>query len=302
MPFFLAVFLLTACEEEENEPDHYIASEEFSAGIFYTEYLQEGISFSIETSDSATFSPAEDETTMDISEDGSVTGQYEPGLYWVKINWENGEDDLLPVVVTPYPQEAKNTIYALSHMETEGDNFVVVLRHTNANLGEDIGDDSGIQDWWMSCDPELARQVDDNGRYKAKSIGEGFQRVNMPVSLGISSEFCRAKQTIEFMGLDFPVQIDGRLNHHTHNVSPNSTYSDLEDVILENPQESGVLLVVGHSNLLNDNPYNDLIGEFNMADGFLMKREGDQLNFVGAIPYWYWSLLCDCLQRIKGVE
>ncbi|WPP49167.1 histidine phosphatase family protein [Catalinimonas niigatensis] len=302
LPFFMLFFLLIACEEEDNEPDHYIASEEFSEGIFYTEYHAEGINFSIETTDSATFVPAEDKTTMDISESGNVTGQYEPGLYWVRINWENEESDLLPVVVTPHPQEAKNTIYALSHMEEESDNFILVLRHVNANTGEDVGDESGIQDWWMSCDPDIARQIDDNGKYKAKTIGNNITKVKMPVSLGISSEFCRAKQTFEFMGVEFPVQIDGRLNHHTHNVSPNSTYQNLEDIIIENPQESGVLLIVGHSNLLDDNPYSDLIGDLNMADGFLMKREGEQINFVGAVPFWYWSLLCDCLQRIKGVQ
>lgn len=294
--------LLIACEEEDNEPDHFVESEEFNEGIFYAQYHAEGINFTIETSDSATFSAAEDKTTMDISETGNVTGQYEPGLYWVKVNWENGEEDLLPVAVTPYPEEARNTIYALSHMKDEGDNFILVLRHTNANSGEDVGDASGIQDWWKSCDPAIARQVDDNGKNKAKRIGDNIVKVNMPVSLGISSEFCRAKQTFEFMGVDFPVQIDSRLNHRNHNTSPNSTYHDLEDIILENPQESGVLLIVGHSNLMDDNPYSELIGDFNMADGFLMKRDGEQINFVGAIPFWYWGLLCDCLQRIRGKE
>lgn len=35
------------------------------------------------------------------------------------------------------------------------------------------------------------------------------------------------------------------------------------------------MLIVGHSYSLGDNPFSERIGDFNMADGLLMKREGD---------------------------
>jgi hypothetical protein len=130
----------------------------------------------------------------------------------------------------------------------------------------------------------------DTGRTRSAIVSNAFKNINIPVALGISSEFCRATQTLELLELDFPMQTDGRLNHDTYNTSPEPAYDNLEDIILENPQENGVLIVVGHSNLKDNNPYLDYIHPFSMYDGFLMKREGDQLRFIGYLPFEYWRL------------
>lgn len=288
--FLTVLFLFIACEEQgDTTPDNMITSEEYEEGVFYAKY-DNGIDIEIKTNNPASFSTVPNRNTIDISEMGTAKGDYQPNLYWVKINWENGTEDLLPIIVSNYPQQAEETIHALSEMETDPEGYIIVFRHANADVGEDIGDASGIDEWWKSCDPQLARQIGELGIKRSEYIGEAIKKMNIPISLGISSEFCRARQTLETLELDFPVQIDGRLNHRNHNISPNPAYDDLEDIILENPQENGILIVVGHSNLEDNNPYLDYISPFNMYDGFLMKREEDQVKFVGYLPFEYWYL------------
>lgn len=287
--FSLFFFLLVACEEEDNTPQNQITSEEFSEGVFYSLY-ESGINIEIETNNPATFSPVSGRNTIDISETGSATGDYPPDLYWVNVLWENGQEELLPIVITTHPEDAKNTVQALFEMHTNAENYVLVLRHANADVGEDMSG-SDIPEWWKSCDPQIARQVGERGQVRSKLMGDAFNEAGIPVALGISSEFCRAKQTLEFMELDFPTLIDGRLNHSNYNISTKSAYENMEDIVSETPQGDGLLIIVGHSNLKDNNPYLDSIHPFNMSDGFLMKREGDQLNFIGNLPFEYWRLL-----------
>lgn len=288
--FFVLLLFLAACEEEDNRPDNQLLSEEFAEGVFYAHY-DNGIDITIKTNHPATFSPVSNRNTIDISDSGSVTGDYPPDLYWVNVSWQDGTEELLPILITPHPEQARNTVKALSEMDSDADDYVLVLRHANADVGEDAGPSSSVAEWWKSCDAQLARQIGESGKTRSKLMGDFIKNANIPLALGITSEFCRARQTIEFMEVDVPTQIDGRLNHETYNTSPNAAYDDLVDIVMENPQENGLLVVVGHSNLKDNNPYIDYIHPFNMSDGFLLKREGEQVDFVGFVPFEMWRLI-----------
>lgn len=54
---------------------------------------------------------------------------------------------------------------------------------------------------WTSCDPERMRQLSGEGRESSKKIGEAIRRLGIPVGRVFSSEYCRTRQTAEFMDL-----------------------------------------------------------------------------------------------------
>jgi phosphohistidine phosphatase SixA len=65
--------------------------------------------------------------------------------------------------------------------------------------------DSPVVEWWKSCDPEIARQLNEEGKENSRKIGASIKKLNIPLAGSLSSEFCRAVQTIEFMDLDVEI-------------------------------------------------------------------------------------------------
>jgi broad specificity phosphatase PhoE len=54
---------------------------------------------------------------------------------------------------------------------------------------------------WKSCDARRMRQLSERGRKQARRIGEAIRRLQIPVGRVVSSEYCRARQTAQFMNL-----------------------------------------------------------------------------------------------------
>jgi phosphohistidine phosphatase SixA len=272
-------------------PDNRIVSEDYVDGIFYVAQVDDGYKIQIETTNQALFKANQTRTTFDIDPTGNSDLDLPAGLYWIDYYFMNtpGSVFTLPVLITRYKTKAINTVNFLKHMDAEHEGFILIFRHTEATIGDDIID-SPLPEWWKSCDQNVARQLDDNGKKSALSIGNAIKRLKIPVTSAISSEFCRAVQTIEFMDLGVSVKTDPRLNHENKNES-DPIYEKVFDVIKENPQENGVQIFVGHFNMLKSNPYRDFIRPFGMADGFLMRRHSnEELEFIGSIPFYLWEL------------
>ncbi len=291
--FLIPVFLLFySCGQEETKmPDNRIVSEDYVDGIFYVAHEDDGYKIRIETTNPAVFKANETRTTFDIDPTGNSDLDLPSGLYWIDYYFENtpGTVSTLPVLITPHKTKAINTVKHIKQMETEHEGFVLIFRHTEATLGEDIID-SPLPEWWKSCDPNVARQLDENGKKSALSIGNTIKRLKIPVTSAISSEFCRAVQTIEFMDLGVSVRTDPRLNHENRNES-DPIYENVFDVIKENPQENGVQILVGHFNMLKSNPYREFFRPFGMSDGCLMRRHSNgELEFIGSIPCYMWAV------------
>jgi phosphohistidine phosphatase SixA len=195
----------------------------------------------------------------------------------------------IPVYISNKKDEAIKVVSALKEMSDQSNGFVIVLRHANANVGDDKVN-SEIPSWWKSCDSNVARQLSSLGRSNAKKIGDTIKMLSIPVSATISSEFCRSVQTVENINLGLPIEIDKRLNHENES-NKTVMWEDVFQVIEDNPQESGVLLLVGHYNMLAQNPYRTSIRPFNQSDGFLMKRlPSGNLEFIGSIPVYLWDI------------
>lgn len=77
--------------------------------------------------------------------------------------------------------------------------FVVYFRHaatewSQSDTVEAAGD-------WTSCDGGRIRQLTEAGRQAAARVGAAMRRLAIPVARVLSSEYCRARQTAEGLGL-----------------------------------------------------------------------------------------------------
>lgn len=281
-----------SCVPEKNEEfNNLIVSEAFEDGIFFVEHLENGYNLQIETNNPAVFLPNDNRATIDINPSGTAELDNDPGVYYVDYYFENSPNNIrtLPLLITPNISLARNTVNLLKNLENEHEGYSLVLRHTQARVGDDIVD-SPIPEWWKSCDPEVARQLNEEGKRNSGIIGNAIKKLSIPIGAAISSEFCRAVQTIEFMDLDITFPTDSRLNHENEN--PKSPiYDDVFDIIKESTHTEGILMVVGHYNILEDIPNRDIIRPFDMADGFLMRKTATgELEFTGTVPFYFWLL------------
>lgn len=283
-------FLVFSCSED-NPPVNLIKSADFSEGVFFVGYNETGVNINITTNNPAKFFPSTNKTTFAIEESGTANLVLDQGVYWIDVVWENGEPlrESIPVYVTRNKNEAIDVVEAINEMETKFSGYAFVFRHANASVGVDVVN-SPVPQWWKSCDPGVARQLNDQGKANAKKIGDAFKNLKIPIAGAISSEFCRAVQTFENMGLGLQISLDRRLNHENESQKL-VMWQDAFQTIKDNPKTNGVVMLVGHYNMYDQNPYRTSIRPFNQSDGFLMKlNPGGELEFIGSIPMAMWDL------------
>jgi phosphohistidine phosphatase SixA len=285
----MSLFVIS-CIEEEELTENEIISPDFIEGVFYVEHQDDPYPIKIETNKPAKFLPNSKLQTFEISESGTAQLDLPQGVYWIDCIFEDKPNlvETIPILIMKNKINAVNTVAALRKMSKDGKGYAIVFRHTDARNGNDMVN-STLPEWWKSCDPEVARQMDGNGRNNGGKIGHAIKKLNIPIGLAVSSEFCRAVQTIEAMEIGVPIETDPRLNHENANTD-GPIFEDVFDIIKEN-QTSGVQLLVGHYNMLTGNPYRNLFRPFNMSDAFLMKKNNNGgLDFVGSLPLYLWSL------------
>ncbi|MCL6260443.1 hypothetical protein M3O96_15175 [Aquiflexum sp. TKW24L] len=286
----VSLFFVFSCGED-NPPANQITSTDFAKGVFFAGYNETGVNISIDTNNPAKFYPNTSKNSFAIEESGKASLILNQGVYWIDVVWENGIPlrETIPVYVTRNKDEAIKTVTAINGMATDFSGYVLVFRHTNASVGVDIVD-SPVAQWWKSCDPGVARQLNDVGKANAKKIGDVIKKFKIPIAGAISSEFCRSVQTFENMNLGLQIALDRRLNHENES-NKLVMWADVFQTIKDNPKTNGVLMLVGHYNMYDQNPYRSSIRPFNQSDGFLMKlRSTGDLEFVGSIPMGMWDL------------
>lgn len=286
----LISFSIISCLKQEDTIENEIISSDYIDGVFFVAHQDDPYQIKIETNKPAKFLPNPSRNTFEISEQGSAELDLPQGVYWIDCIFDDTPNfvETIPILIMKNKANAVKTVASLKNMAEENQSYALIFRHTDARLGNDIVN-SPLPEWWKSCDPDVARQMDENGRNNGRKIGNAIKKLRIPISLAVSSEFCRAVQTIEAMALEVPIQTDSRLNHENANTD-GPIYEDVFDIIKEN-QTSGVQLLVGHYNILAGNPHRNLFRPFNMSDGFLMKKTNDgDLEFLGSIPLYLWSL------------
>lgn len=90
--------------------------------------------------------------------------------------------------------------------------YVVFFRHAEANVGSDQPGTGA--DWWKTCDNTKMRQLSPNGMTQSADIGKTIKNLELPIEKIVSSEFCRASQTAQLMGLGVPIETTTDLTYY----------------------------------------------------------------------------------------
>jgi phosphohistidine phosphatase SixA len=286
---FLLVFVCFCSPKDD--PPNQLTSDNVEDGVIFVEHSESGVSFRLKTNNPGKFKPCPKKPTFEISEDGQAAVSLDQGVYWIDIHWANEEPliQTVPVLISRNIEYARKAVTTLKSLKKGGGDFALVFRHADASVGVDKPE-SPVPFWWKSCDPDKARQLNVNGIVRAQRIGKILKQLKMPINKAISSEFCRAVQTLELMELGVPIDLESRLNHENAN-SVTDNFREVFDALNESKPADGVLIACGHFNMLAQNPFRNVIRPFNQMDGFLVKvnQVGDP-ELVGSLPYFIWDL------------
>lgn len=294
----LTNLVFTACEPngEDAPVDFRITSQEFEDGIMIVPISEDvTTSFTIETNLPAEFSkqfPA-DEYEISPSGEFSFSGpNTHINVFFVEVKREGSDIDkkILPVILTNRPQEYRKVVNSLVNFQNQNKELALVFRHMEADVGLD-SEDSGLDEWWTSCDPDVARQLSQSGKNMSLLIGNTIKKLNVPVGQGISSQMCRASQSLESMELGLSILRLKELNPLAE-FDPENAFSRASDFLPDYMSQEEMLLVGAHSNLILGNPFYEQFAFFRMGDGFLLEKGPQgQLELVGGVPNEIWRAM-----------
>jgi phosphohistidine phosphatase SixA len=188
----------------------------------------------------------------------------------------------------------------LQKLPVEDESYAMILRHADADNGKDwnvLHTGPGPAGWWKSCDPSLARQLNEKGRQRAAELGKIFKDLNYPIARVFSSEFCRAHETALQINAGPEIIKDGRINHLDYNTHYTGTiFPGMVALMSEQPVDNQMTLVETH------HPINELHGAamsgfpdvipFPWTGGYFVKIAPDKaITFEGAVSWGmfkYW--------------
>ncbi|QEK99778.1 hypothetical protein FKG96_02840 [Olivibacter sp. LS-1] len=189
----------------------------------------------------------------------------------------------------------------LQKLPVSNETYALVLRHADADQGVDYSlnhDDAGPANWWKSKDKALARQLNEEGRIRARELGANLKALGYPISRVYASEFNRAIETVELMELNLPIKQDSLLNHPSHNKG--DLFKGLTRILQGTPIDNEITLLSTH------HPINEIIisggyptfpdvSPFNWTGMYFVKIAPDKtLTYEGAVSWGmvnYWRHL-----------
>ena len=312
---FLSFVLITACKKDSKESvseTPQITSAEFENELLFVNKAD----YQIQTSEPAEFSSQDPD--IQISSRGRISRLVSGEMAVVTVSWKNRSNQTTKIYVlgatddtfdepylTFHDEKATDPLSAykqgwntLRKLPVSGETYAIILRHADANSGKDR-DDSGVSEWWKSCDSTVARQLNAKGRERAAALGKIFKDLKFPVQRVISSEFCRATSTAQLMDLKLPIATDGRLNHPKYNVSGKSLFNGMIEVVQAQPIDGKMTLITAH------HPMNELksaklggfpnVSPFTWTGAFFVKIAADKtITYEGAVSFAmfeYWRNL-----------
>jgi phosphohistidine phosphatase SixA len=119
-----------------------------------------------------------------------------PGISQLTVKSERNPLDSMQIIIATTPQ------YAVLNLLQKG-GYVIIFRHSAADVGTDQLN-SLTANWWKSCDSQLARQLNAQGKKDAQNLGKALKTLQIPVARLLASEFCRCYTTADLMTLGMP--------------------------------------------------------------------------------------------------
>lgn len=166
--------------------------------------------------------------------------------------------------------------------------YNLYFRHAETNWSQSDGVEEAGD--WTSCDPNRMRQLSNEGRASARSVGRAMRALNIPVGKILASPYCRTVETAALMGL-------GRVQTTTDviNMRVASYFGGRENIAgtarrrLSTPPHSGTnTVIVAHGNVAREaTPVYP--GE---AEGVVFRPDGTGgFHFVGRLTPADWTAL-----------
>jgi phosphohistidine phosphatase SixA len=312
----LALIVLVSCKDDEIVPQNeiQITSPEFVDGLL----LVGTNNFQIETKEPATF--ASRDPFIQISSSGliqritsaevvviDVVSKIDPSIK-MKLYALGVKDDNYDKPNVDYNGPAATDAYGsylkgwktLQELPNESETYAMILRHADADLGRDYSldhSDEGPAEWWKSCDSQLARQLNENGKLRSRELGTILKDLNFPIARVFSSEFCRAKETASLMDIGPVIITDGRINNLNYNVTDlGGLFPGMLQVMNEQPIDNKMTLIVSHHPMNEladlDMPTFPNVIPFAWTGAYFIKIASDKtITFEGAVSFGmfkYW--------------
>jgi len=126
--------------------------------------------------------------------------------------------------------------------------FVLFVRHLNTNPDQADTDPLHLEN------VQAQRQLSDEGRDRAKALGEALRKLKIPVERVLASKFKRAEDTAQLLALG-PVETSLDLTEGGLVVSPreNQRRAAVLKALLSEPREAGTnLVIVSHRPVLQE--------------------------------------------------
>lgn len=312
--FWVSLFLLAACKKNDNNelPGIQITSAEYDGKLLFVNKNN----FQIMTNREAVFSA--DDSRINIDANGLVkrvtSGEVvaidiapreqptnKTRFYLLGATDTNHDKPQITYngkgATDPYNSYLKGWA-TLQKLPVNNESYALVLRHADADQGVDYSlnhNDAGPANWWKSKDTALARQLNEEGRTRARELGVNLKALGYPISRIYSSEFNRAIETAELMELNLPIIQDSTLNHPSHNHG--DLFKGLTKILQNTPTDNQITLISTH------HPINEIIisggyptfpdvSPFNWTGMYFVKIAPDKtLTYEGAaswgmINYW----------------
>lgn len=276
-------------------------------------------SYQIQATEPAVYSSADSNITM--SNSGLITKLTSGEIVKISVTWKNSKtlpstiyalggtdiDQLEPAAyfhgetaTDPYDNYVQGW-KLLEKLPISNETYTLVLRHADANCGRDwpaIHSGPEPANWWISTDSLLARQLNTQGVARATALGLIFKDLNYPIKRVIASEFYRARETASLINMGPQVQIDGRINHKSHNTYAPGLMNGVLEITRAQPIDNQMTLIVTH-HPANEPPNTQglystfpVVSAFNWSGSYFLKTDKEgSMTFQGAVTYAmfkYW--------------
>jgi broad specificity phosphatase PhoE len=128
--------------------------------------------------------------------------------------------------------------------------YTIYFRHTQTDWSKD--DHIAKAGDWKSCDPNKIRQLSDTGRETAKAIGRAIRALKLPIRRVLSSEYCRATETVRLMqiGTVEPTTDIMNLRAADYVGGRDAAVKRLQQVIAAPVAPGGNVVIGAHGNLI----------------------------------------------------
>ena len=168
--------------------------------------------------------------------------------------------------------------------ELQSGGYVIYFRHAATGAQSDEVNAAGD---WTSCDPNRMRQLSEAGRAEARSLGDAFRALDIPVSSVAASEYCRTVETAKLLRLGEVEPTTDLLNTRS------ASYVGGREALVERAQQRlGAVPPAGTNTVLVSHGFViSAAADISLSEGeaAVFRPLGDGFEFIGTVGLGDWQ-------------